>query len=159
MLRKDLKKGKKAVEICYCHTPPRWLYRYKTSVEWQKFWPIKLYGMIVGHFIRMYDFKQAQKVDHFIANSEEVKARIKKFYRREATVIYPPVSLPKIPKVKKEDYYFIVARIVGGKGLDLAVGAAEKLGFKLKIAGVSSGYYTGDHELKEKKLKKCRVFG
>ena len=138
---------KNQIEICYCHTPPRWLYGYKTSIEWQKFWPIKVYASIVGHFMRMYDFNASQKVNYFIANSEEVRARIKKFYRRDATVIYPPVSLPKIPKVKKEDYYFIVSRIVGAKGLDLAVEAASKLGFKLKIAGASAGYYTEHKKL------------
>src|SRR5579863_6293240 len=83
----------KPIEICYCHTPPRWLYGYKTSVEWQRFWPIKVYGMIVGHFMRIYDANAAQRVDYFIANSKEIQARIKKFYRRDATVIYPPVNL------------------------------------------------------------------
>lgn len=156
---KGFKKDKKTVEICYCHTPPRWLYGYKTSIEWQKFWPVKMYGMIIGHFMRMYDFKQAQEVDYFIANSEEVKARIKKFYRRDATVIYPPVSLPKIPQVKKENYYLIVSRMVGGKGLDLAVQAAEKLGFKLKIAGVSSGYYTEHEKLAKKASKNIEFLG
>lgn len=144
----------KPIEICYCHTPPRWLYGYKTSIEWQKFWPIKVYGTIIGHFMRMYDFNAAQRVDYFIANSEEVRERIRKFYRRDAVVIYPPVELPKIQKkwevgnknVDKEvgsergEYYFIVSRIVGGKGLDLAVEAATKMGFKLKIAGASAGY-------------------
>lgn len=137
----------KAIEICYCHTPPRWLYGYKTSIEFQRYWPIKLYALIIGHFMRMYDFNAAQKVDYFIANSEEVKARIKKFYRCDATVIYPPVSLPAIPKVKKEDYYFVVARIVGGKGLDLAVKVAAELGIKLKIAGAPAGYYREHKEL------------
>lgn len=148
-------KDKKPIEICYCHTPPRWLYGYKTSVEWQKYWPIKVYGVIVGHLMRIYDYKSAQKVDYFIANSEEVKARIKKFYRRDATVIYPPVSLPVesgIPfgtlragmnqESGEKDYYFVVARIVGGKGLDLAVEVAKKLGITLKIAGLPAGYYT-----------------
>lgn len=144
---KGFQKPENALEICYCHTPPRWLYGYRTSIEWQRFWPIKLYGMLIGHFMRMYDFKAAQQVDYFIANSEEVKGRIKKFYRRNATVIYPPVSLPKIPKVKKEDYYFVVARIVGGKGLDLAVEAAAKTGIKLKIAGAPAGYYTEHKKL------------
>jgi len=37
---------RKPIEICYCHTPPRWLYGYKTSVEWQRFLPIKIYGML-----------------------------------------------------------------------------------------------------------------
>src|SRR6185369_13812391 len=48
--------NKKPIEICYCHTPPRWLYGYRTSVEWQRFWPIKFYAAIVGHFMRMYNY-------------------------------------------------------------------------------------------------------
>jgi glycosyltransferase involved in cell wall biosynthesis len=140
----------KPVEICYCHTPPRWLYGYTTSVNFQKYWPVKVYALIIGHFLRLYDFKQAQKVDYFIANSKEVQARIKKFYRRDATVIYPPVSLPKTQNVKKEDYYFIVSRIVGAKGLDLAVDAAVKAGFKLKIAGSPAGYYFEHDKLVKK---------
>lgn len=170
---KGFKKGSKTVEICYCHTPPRWLYGYKTSIEWQKFWPVRMYGMIIGHFMRMYDFKQAQKVDYFIANSEEVKVRINKFYRRDATVIYPPVSLsfPRRRESKEHrspigvgddkvsDYYLIVSRMVGGKGLDLAVKAAEKMGFKLKIAGVSSGYYTEHENLAKNASKNIEFLG
>src|ERR1035437_4087109 len=91
----------KPIEICYCHTPPRWLYGYTTSVNLQRYWPVKIYALIVGHFLRLYDFKQAQKVDYFIANSKEVRARIKKFYGRDSTVIYPPVSLPSV-KLKTE---------------------------------------------------------
>jgi len=145
--------SKLPIEICYCHTPPRWLYGYNTSVNFQKYWPVKVYATIVGHFLRLYDFKQAQKVNYFIANSKEVQARIKKFYRRDSTVIYPPVSLPNI-KLKaenlKEDYYFIVSRIVGAKGLDLAVEAAIKAGFKLKIAGSPAGYYSEHNQLTKK---------
>lgn len=139
---KGMRKGAKTKEICYCHTPPRWLYGYTTSVNFQKYWPVKLYGMIVGSFMRMYDYGQAQKVDEFVANSEEVKKRIKKFYRRDATVIYPPISLPQPKAKKKEDFYLVVARIVGAKGLSLAVEAAKKLNFKLKIVGAPAGYYT-----------------
>jgi len=149
---KGFTKGEKTIEICYCHTPPRWLYGYRTSVEWQRFWPIKVYGMIVGHVMRIYDSNAAQKVDYFIANSHEVQSRIKKFYRRDSTVIYPPVSLPaqaKITKPESREYYFIVTRIVGAKGLDLAVAAAKKLGIKLKIAGAPAGYYTGHKQLQE----------
>jgi glycosyltransferase involved in cell wall biosynthesis len=144
--------GKRPIEICYCHTPPRWLYGYKTSVEWQRFWPIKVYGMIVGHFMRIYDFNAAQRVDYFISNSKEVEARIKKFYRRDSVVIYPPVSLEsriKNQELRERDYYFIVARIVGGKGLELAVEAANKAGIKLKIAGAPAGYYTGHEQLQK----------
>lgn len=158
---KGFQKPKKTLEICYCHTPPRWLYGYRTSVEWQRFWPIKVYGMIVGHFMRMYDYNAAQKVDYFIANSQEVLARIKKFYRRDATVIYPPVSLKVTRDIQqvKRDYYFIVARIVGGKGLELAVEAAKKLGVKLKIAGAPAGYYTGHKQLQQDATENIELLG
>jgi glycosyltransferase involved in cell wall biosynthesis len=148
-----LKTQEKPVEICYCHTPPRWLYGYATSVNLQRYWPVKVYALIVGHFLRLYDFKQAQKVDYFIANSKEVQARIRKFYRKDSTVIYPPVSLPDVrlkTRDAREDYYFIVSRIVGAKGLDLAVDAALKAGFKLKIAGSPAGYYFEHDKLVKK---------
>jgi glycosyltransferase involved in cell wall biosynthesis len=126
-------------EICYCHTPPRWLYGYKTSMNWQKYWPVRVYGQIIGHFMRQYDYWAAQKVTHFVANSEEVRRRIKKFYRRDSTVIYPPanlvVSSKQLVGSKEEDYYLIVSRLVGGKGIELGVKAANKGKFKLKIVG------------------------
>jgi glycosyltransferase involved in cell wall biosynthesis len=142
---------KRPIEICYCHTPPRWLYGYETSINWQKWWIVRVYALIVGHFLRMYDFYQAQKVDVFLANSKNVANRIRKFYRREAEVVYPPVKLPitnfqfsnntqnsnsKLPN----DYYLMVTRIVGGKGIEMAVEAAKKVGFKLVIAGERAGY-------------------
>jgi len=143
--------GKSPIEVCYCHTPPRWLYGYKTSVELQKYWPVKVYAAVIGHFMRLYDFSAAQKVDYFIANSKETAARIQKFYRRKATVIYPPVSLPnyelRITNKGEREYYFMVARLTGAKGLDIAVKAAIQGGFALKIAGESGGYYTAHHDL------------
>ncbi len=162
-ITKGFKKGSNTKEICYCHTPPRWLYGYKTSIEWQKYWPIKLYGMIIGHFMRLYDFKMAQKVDVFIANSKETQERIKKFYRRESKVIYPPVSLPRTNNQqstnKKEDYYLVVGRIVGSKGLDLAVQMASKLNKKLKIVGIPAGYYTGYKTLSKNTSKNVEFLG
>src|SRR3990167_8492495 len=79
---------RETLEICYCHTPPRYLYGYPTAKK-QKGFLIKTYALLVNHFMRVYDFESAQKVDYFIANSKEVAARIKKFYRRDSTVIYP----------------------------------------------------------------------
>ena len=90
--------------------------------------------------MRVYDFEAAQRVDYFIANSKEVASRIKKFYRRDSTVIYPPVALPKVPEAGKQDYFLIVSRIVGAKGLQLAIDTANKLGFKLKVVGKEAGY-------------------
>jgi len=157
------KKEDKPIEICYCHTPPRWLYGYTTSVNFQKYAIVRFYAAVVGHFLRLHDFKKAQKVDYFIANSKEVQNRIKKFYRRESTVIYPPVSLPiarsKKQEARSKNYYFIVSRIVGAKGLDLAVEAAIKLNIKLKIAGAPAGYYFEYKKLLEQSKGKVEFLG
>jgi glycosyltransferase involved in cell wall biosynthesis len=153
------KNGDKFKEICYCHTPPRWLYGYNTSVDLQKYKIVKAYALVIGHFLRQYDFEKAQKVDYFIANSKEVAARIKKFYRKDSTVIYPPVNLPEVKVGKKKNYYFIVSRIVGAKGLDLAVEAALKLNLELKIAGSSAGYSKEQERLTQKAKGKVEFLG
>lgn len=142
------KKGK-AIEICYCHTPPRWLYGYPTSVEWQRYPMVRAYASIVGFFMRQYDCEAAQRVDYFIANSQETKRRIQKFYRRDSTVIYPPIDLPNAAKVKKGNYYLVASRLVGGKGLGLAVEAAKRLKLNLKIVGEPAGYGREMEMLKE----------
>lgn len=149
-ITKGFRKGPNTREICYCHTPPRWLYGFKTSVELQRFWIVRLYAHVVGHFMRLYDFWAAQRVTQFIANSKNVADRIWKYYRRESIVVYPPVSLPHVDNLpQKQDYYLIITRIVGAKGLDLAVHAAMELGIHLKIAGKATGLYTEYKDLQK----------
>jgi glycosyltransferase involved in cell wall biosynthesis len=135
--------GPKTRLICYCHTPPRYLYGYPTSIEWRRYWPVRVYGSLVGHFLRIYDYQTAQAVDEFIVNSKNVAARVRKFYRRDSTVIYPPVEVEKIIKatqeLKPQDYYLVVSRLVGAKGIELAIAAAQKAKIKLKIIGESAG--------------------
>lgn len=141
---RGFKVGKNTKVIDYCHTPPRWLYGYETSVGFTKYWPVKVYAAIVGHFIRLFDFKTAQEVSYFIANSKNVQARIKKFYRRDSTVIYPPCDVEKIIKitkdVKKEDFFLIASRLTGAKGIEEAIALSKKIGFNLKIVGESAGF-------------------
>ncbi len=139
---KGFKKGKKTIEISYTHTPPRYLYGYDMSRKWQEKWYknlIKLYSLIVNHFMRMYDFDQAQKVDHFIVNSENVGKRVAKFYRREYEVIYPPVEVDKFmnDKIKpiEEDYFLTGGRLVAAKNFDLIIKACIKENIPLKIFG------------------------
>lgn len=144
-----MKKGK-AIEICYCHTPPRWLYGYPTSIEWQKYTVVRGYANVVGFFMRQYDFHAAQRVNYFIANSQETQRRIEKFYRRDSTVIYPPVDIETSDKrqvtSKKGNYFLFVSRPVGGKGLELARAATKKLGIPLKVVG-ADGIHVSDGEL------------
>lgn len=135
--------GKNTKVVAYCHTPPRWLYGYETSVGFTKYWPVKIYAAIVGHFMRLYDFKTAEKINYWVANSKNVADRIWKFYRKKATVIYPPVEVENIIKqtknIKKENYHLIVSRLVGAKGIEKAVTLAKNLKINLKIVGESHG--------------------
>lgn len=122
--------------ICYTHTPPRYLYGYMTAREWQKDTLMRFFGHLANHFLRMVDFKAAQNVDYFIANSEEVAARIEKFYKKDATIIYPPVDVPNVVlEVKKQNYYLAGGRLARAKGIDIIVRAFNKNGRKLKIFG------------------------
>lgn len=169
---RGFKKKGKAVEICYCHTPPRYLYGYPTSVEWRKYWPVRMYALLVNHFMRVYDFEAAQRVDYFIANSKNVAARIKKFYRRDSVVIYPPVDvngLSSIDNRKKvivdkrstinEPYYLVVSRLVGGKGLGMVVDLANEAGINLKIVGAPAGYAREYENLKKNAKENVEFLG
>ncbi len=131
-----IRKGK-AIQICYCHTPPRYLYGYATAREWKKNKVFLVLGTLANHILRLVDFQSNQGVDYFIANSEEVRGRIKKFYRKEATVIYPPVELfnDKQSTSKKKEYYLAGSRLARPKHVDLIVKLAKKYKLPLKVFG------------------------
>lgn len=124
--------------IAYCHTPPRWLYGYDTPTGAQAKWWGQAFMWIVGPFVRHFDFQSAQRVNTWIANSKEVAGRIEKFYRKPSVVIYPPIEERNIVNKSDDsrgDYYLMISRIVGGKGILEASEAFKKLGLKLKIVG------------------------
>jgi len=162
-ITRGFKFGKNTKVICYCHTPPRWLYGYETSIEYKKYLPVRIYAYIIGHFLRLYDYKVSSKIDLWIANSENVKKRIKKFYRKDAKVIYPPVEVEKIIKktknLKKQDYLLIVSRLVGAKGIEEAFKASIKHNFKLKIVGKAAGYSKLEEKFKEEATKNIKLLG
>lgn len=151
---------RKTFHISYIHHPPRYLYYYETAIEWQKYLPIKIYGHIVNHFLRVWDFIASQRPDVLIANSKETQKRIKKFYRRDSIVIYPPVEIAKKEEFEKaleekKEYYITVSRLARAKHIDLLCESAIKTGIKLKVVG------TGREEkaLREKYGKKIEFLG
>ncbi|OGM17514.1 hypothetical protein A2V61_04625 [Candidatus Woesebacteria bacterium RBG_19FT_COMBO_47_8] len=162
-ITRGFKVSPKTKVVCYCHTPPRWLYGYETSVRFGKYWPVKVYAAIVGHFLRMYDFTSAQAVDYWLANSKNVQARIEKFYRKPSEVVYPPVDVEAIIRatkdLAKEDYFLIVSRLVGAKGLEESARLAKKLNFKLKIVGETHGYAGVKKELEKLSGGKIELLG
>ncbi|MBU4285257.1 glycosyltransferase [Patescibacteria group bacterium] len=81
------------LHIHYCHTPARFLYHYGAESSRRDVWYYRPVVKILDHYLRIWDFESAQRPDFIIANSKTVGERVRKFWRREATVIYPPVSL------------------------------------------------------------------
>ena len=129
------------LHISYIHTPPRFLYGYTTSFNYKKNIITRIGGEIINHFMRIYDFEVSQRPDILIANSKNVQDRIKKFYRRDSAIIYPPVDVDKLYtavhtlSTNKRAYFLSVGRLVRGKGVDVIVEACAKLGLPLKVVG------------------------
>lgn len=145
---KGINVPKSTLHISYVHTPPRYLYGYQTSIEWQKYWLVRQYAKVVNHFLRLYDFESAQKPDVLVVNSINVQKRVQKVYRRDSLIMYPPVDLPSVQFARRGDYYLVISRIVGGKGLMLAVEAANHMRVPLKVVGTGAGWGREEERLK-----------
>lgn len=158
---------KKAKQICYCHTPPRYLYGYATAREWKKNILMRVFGEIANHFLRLIDYRSAQNVDQFIANSENIKKRIQKFYRKDAIVVYPPavsvssnehlVSSKKLNTNNALDsrrYYLAGGRLARAKHYDLILKTCADLGVQLKIFG--KGFAGYEEELQALHTTLCK---
>jgi len=91
--------------------------------------------------LRVWDKVAADRVDYFVANSKFIGKRIKKYYRRESEVIYPPVEIDKFRCIeKKENYYLAGGRLVPYKRFDLLIETFKKNGKELKIFGSGPDY-------------------
>ena len=127
------------MHICYCHTPMRWCWNYDEYVEREHLGRIP--RNILPFFIsglRVWDQTSSMRVDHFIANSPVVADRIRKYYRRNAVVIPPPVEVSRFtfdPTSQPEDYFLIVSRFMPYKRIDLAIEACNQLQLPLVIIG------------------------
>lgn len=127
-----------AVQICYCHTPMRyaWEFYYEYTRNMNK-----LKRMVIAFFMykmRIWDRLAADRVDYFIANSNYIKGRIAKYYRRDSEVIFPPVNTHLYYIAPKEEIYLVVSRMVQYKRIDLAVQAFNKLGLPLIVIGAGA---------------------
>lgn len=133
--------GANTLHICYCNTPMRygWDFYHEYRSGKGALARVLISGMMKK--IRMWDRLSADRVDTFIANSYNVSRRIKKHYKRESTVIYPPVRTSMFKKsVQQEDYYLVVSRLVPYKRVDLVVEAFTKMGLPLVVIGGGSQY-------------------
>jgi glycosyltransferase involved in cell wall biosynthesis len=126
-----------ARHICYCHTPMRYLWDLYPAYrnEWTRSRVKRALMTPLTNYLRLWDYASAARVDEFIANSENVRRRIAKTYRREASVIFPPVAVETFYSKPSEDYYLIVSELVAYKRIDAAVRIFSQSGRRLKIAG------------------------
>jgi len=128
--------------VCYCHTPMRYLWELYPAYlhDWTRSkWKRGLMAPL-ANYLRLWDFASAARVDEFIANSENVRNRIWKTYRRESSVICPPVAVESFCWKPSEGYYLMVSELVAYKQLDYAVACFARSGRKLKVVGDGPEY-------------------
>lgn len=134
----------KTLHICYCLTPTRYLWSgYEDYFRDKAF---RLLSKPVISYLRAWDKVAAQRPDTYIAISKEVQERIKKYYGRESTVVYPPATLAsssgkditKRYTLDASGYFLVVSRLVSYKRIDIAVWAFNELRLPLEIVGVGS---------------------
>ncbi|MBU0728007.1 glycosyltransferase [Patescibacteria group bacterium] len=139
------------LHISYCHTPMRYAWESWDFETRLKKFPSILHGSIRKQIkkIREWDYCAAQRVDKYIANSSHIGGQIKKHYKRDSDVIYPPVHTEKFTPIKNptEDFYLAVGRLIPYKKFDLIAETFNKLKKKVKIVG------TGPHYKKIKEME------
>ncbi len=129
---------KGAVHICYCHTPMRYIWGFEKEY-FDKF-PKSLKPIMdfILEKLRVWDKKSTDQVDYFISNSENVRARIREFYGRDAEVIYPPLDSFYTPQQNQgtaKDYFLAVSAFVPYKKVDIVIQAFNRLGLPLFVVG------------------------
>jgi glycosyltransferase involved in cell wall biosynthesis len=125
-----------STHICYCHSPMRYLWDGHSAYRREMSPLTQTIFALASHYVRNWDYAAAQRVDHFIANSNYVAERIHKYYRRDSTVIYPPINTSQSFLARKhEDYYLAVGRLVPYKRTDILIEACSELGRRLLIVG------------------------
>ncbi|GLS42681.1 glycosyltransferase [Methylobacterium brachythecii] len=127
-----------SLHICYCHSPMRYVWNmyhdYRRSTGVMK----RMLMMPAAHYVRSWDALSAQRVDHFVANSQTVAQRIARYYRRDAQVIPPPVAVDDFyieAKAGGSETYLMAGELVAYKRPDLAVEAFNAMGRKLVVVG------------------------
>lgn len=139
---KAVRKRSGAVHICYCHTPVRYYWsHYEEFKNEFNFGPLTpLIRPFIPFFVkkmRKLDLESVKGVDYFIANSTVTQARIKQYYDRPSTIVYPSIDVERFtPPVKSERSGFVVwGRHVPYKRFDIAIKACNQLGVPLTVIG------------------------
>lgn len=128
--------------ICYCHTPTRYAWDSSHQIlartpRWQR-------GLarLILHYIRLADYAGAQRVDHYLANSQWTRERIATYYHQNSTVVYPPIDTafftPRTNNAEPRQYFLCVGRLTPSKQFEQAIAVCRKLHLPLIIVGGGS---------------------
>ena len=134
-----------SVHLAYCHSPTRYLWDWSEQYLAEEV-PAPLQGMVRSLLpgLREADLRGAKRVDHWIANSDVVRARIKRYYGRDSEVIHPPVDVDTFtPAAERGDFWVIVSRLSAYKRVDLAVKAFNEIGMRLIVVGEPCSVFVG----------------
>ncbi len=128
------------LHICYMHTPMRYAWDDCQKYTRDFYFPhlIKKLIPFAMNYIRVWDKASADRIDLFIANSNFVARRIKKYYRKDSVVIHPPVDTKNFAAAEssaKEDYFLMVGRLIAYKRHSIAIRAFNEMKLPLKIIG------------------------
>lgn len=122
--------------ICYCHSPMRyaWDYAHRYTETYLLAMQYAIAHML--HSVRQWDFRAGGRPDAVLANSQHVRRRVQKYWRRDAEVVYPPVQVGRFtPRREHEDFFLIVSALTPFKRIELAIQAFNKIGRRLVIVG------------------------
>jgi glycosyltransferase involved in cell wall biosynthesis len=121
------------LHIVYCHTPARWLYRSNEHLG-RALGPSLLAPLLRP--LRRWDQAAAQLADVYVANSAQVRDRIRAVYGRASEIVYPPVDVEKFTPRPRGERLLVVSRLLPYKRVDLVVRAATRAGLGLDVVGV-----------------------
>ncbi len=124
--------------ICFCLTPPRFLWDQSQKFTREFGFPSMLRALMLPFisYLRIWDLQAADRVDEFWAISKYVSQRIKTYYHQPSKLIYPPVDVSKFHISNHADsYYLMVGRLVSYKKFDIAIEAFNQTGKRLRIVG------------------------
>lgn len=124
-----------ATHICYCHSPMRYLYDGYDAYRAGMGAVTRAVFTVTAARVRRWDMDAAARVTDFIANSDYVAARIARCYRRESTVISPPIDLTLARRGSPGEHYLAAGRLVPYKRTELMIEACQRLGRRLRVAG------------------------
>jgi glycosyltransferase involved in cell wall biosynthesis len=125
-----------ALHICYCHSPMRYVWDMYHDYRDHAGLVVRVLFPPIAHYLRLWDHASADRVDRFVANSAFVASRIRKLYRRDASVVHPPVDVLAFdPGRRRADHYLVLGQLVRYKRVELAVQAFNELGLPLTVIG------------------------